>query len=355
MEENRRVFLQVWETTVRQMLTVRFTPPTMKKIPLLVLTASLALLLAGCGQKKTDDKIVLQVGHFPNITHAQALVAHQLSRQGKGWFEERLGPNVKIEWRVFNAGPSAMESLFANAVDITYVGPNPAINAYARSGGEEVRIVAGSADGGASLVVNPKLGLTKPEDFKGKRIGTPQFANTQDVACRAWLIKNGIHVTATGGDASVIPTANPDQLALFQGGKLDAVWTVEPWVSRLLREADGKIFLEQKDTVTTVLVSGVKLMKNHPDLVRKFVAAHDELTQWINAHPTEAQGLALKELQDLTHGKIDPGLISEAWGRIIFTPKLNRVSLEDFVDQAHACGFLKERLNIDRLDATAHP
>lgn len=327
----------------------------MKKFPLLVLTASLALLLAGCGPKKQDEKIVLQVGHFPNITHAQALVAHQLSRQGKGWFEERLGPDVQIEWRVFNAGPSAMESLFANAVDITYVGPNPAINAYARSNGEEVRIVAGSADGGASLVVNPKLGLTKPADFKGKRIGTPQFANTQDVACRAWLIKNGIHVTATGGDASVIPTPNPDQLPLFKTEKLDAVWTVEPWVSRLLREADGKIFLEQKDTVTTVLVSGTKLMKTHPDLVKKFVAAHAELTQWIKDHPKEAQALATREIEALTHGKIDPALIADAWGRIIFTSNLNRASLEDFVDQAFACGFLKERLNIDRLDATKHP
>ncbi|MBQ6534608.1 MAG: hypothetical protein IJI37_05505 [Opitutales bacterium] len=81
------------------------------------------------------EDIVLQIGHFPNVSHAQALVAHQLSRQGKGWYEERLGKNVKIEWRLFNAGPSAMESMFAKAVDITFVGPNPAINAFAKTRG----------------------------------------------------------------------------------------------------------------------------------------------------------------------------------------------------------------------------
>ena len=111
---------------------------------------------------------VLRVGHFPNISHAQALVAHRLSMLGKGWFEERLGKDVKIQWMLFNAGPSAMESIFAGAVDITYVGPNPAINAFAKTRGRDIRILAGAADGGASLVVNPKLGLKEPKDLRQK-------------------------------------------------------------------------------------------------------------------------------------------------------------------------------------------
>ena len=80
----------------------------------------------------------VRMGHFPNITHVQALVAHNMSRHGKGWFEQRLGPDVKIEWYVYNAGPSAMEAIFAKSIDATYVGPNPAINAYVRSRGQEI-------------------------------------------------------------------------------------------------------------------------------------------------------------------------------------------------------------------------
>ncbi len=161
----------------------------------------------------------------------QALVAHNLSRQGKGWFEERLGKDVTIEWYVYNAGPSAMEAIFAGSIDLTYVGPNPAINAYSKSAGEEVRIVAGAAYGGAALVVQPELAGKTAADFKGKTIATPQLGNTQDVAARAWLAAGGLSITQTGGDASVVPTANPDQLPLFQQKQLDAVWTVEPWVS----------------------------------------------------------------------------------------------------------------------------
>src|SRR5579871_6564189 len=99
------------------------------------------------------EKVVIRVGHFPNITHAQAMIAHGLSRAGKGWFEERLGPDVEVQWFVYNAGPSAMEAVFARSIDMTYVGPNPAVNAYLKSQGEEIRIVAGACSGGAALVV----------------------------------------------------------------------------------------------------------------------------------------------------------------------------------------------------------
>src|SRR5471032_2272883 len=133
------------------------------------------------------ESVTLRVGHFPNITHVQALVAHGLSRQGKGWFEERLGPGTKIEWFVYNAGPSAMEALFAGSIELTYVGPSPAINAYAKARGDEIRIIAGAAEGGAALVVQPDSTLRVAADFRGKKLATPQLGNTQDVAARAWL------------------------------------------------------------------------------------------------------------------------------------------------------------------------
>src|SRR5258707_13000615 len=121
----------------------------------------------------------IRVGHFPNITHAQGLIAHAMSREGKGWFEQRLGPESKIEWFVYNAGPSSMEAIFANSIDLTYVGPNPVLNAYVKSEGEEGRVIAGAANGGAALVVQGDGKLTKPQDFKGKKIPTPQFGTTK--------------------------------------------------------------------------------------------------------------------------------------------------------------------------------
>ena len=310
----------------------------------------LALLLAqaiGCSPALAEA--TLRVGHFPNVTHAQALVAHHLSRQGKGWFEARLGPGVKLEWYVYNAGPSAMEAIFAQSVDLTYVGPSPAINAYAKARGDDIRIVAGAVEGGAALVVQEDSKLTRPGDFRGKKIATPQLGNTQDVAARAWLASGGLKITLTGGDAMVVPTANPDQLALFQSKQLDAVWTVEPWVSRLESEAGGRVVVDEKDAVTTVLVSGTKLLREQRPLAQRFVAAHEELTQWIRDNPAEAQAMVREELGAEMHSEMKAELVARAWSRIVPTGAVSRAALERYVANAKAAGFLRSAPDLSRL------
>src|SRR5216117_4408596 len=214
----------------------------MKKLVLIIFLSAIACI----GQiVSAQTKTIIRFGHFPNITHAQGVIAHALTRQGKGWFEERLGPNVEIQWFTYNAGPSAMEAIFARSLDVTYVGPGPALNAYFKSNGEEIRVISGAANGGAALLVKADSPIKGPADFRGKKIATPQLGNTQDISCRAWLKAQGFKVTQLGGAVMVIPIANPDQLGLFQSGGVDAVWTVEPWVTRLEREAKAKVFLEE--------------------------------------------------------------------------------------------------------------
>ncbi len=300
----------------------------------------------------SNGQVTLRVGHFPNITHAQALVASQMSRQGKGWFEERLGPGVKLEWFVYNAGPSAMEAIFADSIDLTYVGPNPVLNAYDKSKGEEVRVVAGASAGGAALVVQADGRIAKPADFRGRRIATPQLGNTQDVACRAWLGKQGLKVTQLGGDAQVVPTANPDQLALFQRGDLDAVWTVEPWVSRLELESKGQIFLEQKDALAAVLASSVTALKDKREIVKKFVAANAELTDWINQHPDEAKALVRAALKELTKRDLPAETMDRAWPRLKFTSAVTREQFEEITKEAQSVGFLPGLSDLSRLVTT---
>jgi NitT/TauT family transport system substrate-binding protein len=291
----------------------------------------------------------IRVGHFPNVTHVQGLVAHHLSRTGKGWFEERLGKDIKIEWYVYNAGPSAIEAILAGSVDLTYVGPNPALNAYTKSNGEEIRILAGAAAGGAALVVQSDSGLKQPADFRGKTIATPQLGNTQDIACRAWLANGGLKITQTGGEAFIVPTPNPDQISLFQQRKLDAVWTVEPWVSRLEREAGGKVLLEQSKDSVTVLVSGVKFVKAKSELARKFAQAHRELTEWILAHPEEAKKIALEELSVETQAKVSADLIAQAWKRIMLRPDVSTEEFQQFVNNAQRAGFMRTTPDLARL------
>ncbi|HEV2966004.1 MAG TPA: ABC transporter substrate-binding protein, partial [Chthoniobacterales bacterium] len=303
-----------------------------------VITLSTLLVLMA-GRVSAETKI--RVGHFPNITHAQGVIAHALTRQGKGWFEQRLGPDTKIEWFVYNAGPSAMEAIFANSIDLTYVGPGPALNAYTKSHGEEIRLIAGAANGGSGLIVQPDSNLKSPADFRGKRIATPQLGNTQDISCRAWLTDGGLKITQLGGDAQVLPTQNPDQLGLFKAKKIDAVWTVEPWLSRLEEEASGKALVEEKETATTVLISSVKFLNQQRDLAKKFAQAHAELTDWIAKNPDEAQRLIKAELLEETKSDMAPQIIASAWKRIVFTSETPRTSVEKFMQNSVKAGFIK--------------
>ncbi len=308
-----------------------------------------AAALTGC-QRRTVGKNgqpVLRFGHFPNITHVQALVAHQLSRQGKGWFEERLG--VEIQWYVYNAGPSATEAIFARSLDVTYIGPSPTLNAYARSKSEDIRILAGAANGGVALLTHPKAGITTVEDFRGKTVATPQLGNTQDIDARAYFLEHGFTVTQTGGDVIILPTSNADQLPLFQRGDLNAVWAVEPWASRLELEAGAKVFLEDKETNITLLVSSAAFLNEQPELARQLVVAHRELTEWIIAHPAEARALLVAELTEQLKVAPSDAIIDRALARVELTNEISRPSLEKMAAKAQSIGYLKDLPPLDKL------
>ena len=315
-----------------------------------LLAAAICVALLGFEQiAAAEEKTIVRFGHFPNVTHAQGVIAHALSRQGRGWFEERLGPGVVVQWYVYNAGPSAMEAIFAGSLDVTYVGQGPALNAHFRSNGEEIRILGGAANGGAALLIKPDGPIKAAADFRGKKIATPQLANTQDISCRAWLKEQGFKVTLTGGDVMVVPTANPDQLALFRSGGVDAVWTVEPWVTRLERDGGAKVFLEDTKVITTWLAASVKFLREHRDLAAKMAAANRELTEWLRNHPDEAQKLLIEELKAETRTEFAPEAVAQAWQRIQFTTEVPRELIEKAVQDGKRAGFLKGSTDTSKL------
>lgn len=309
-----------------------------KLLSCLILVCAL-LAMVGCNQENPDSKVI-RIGGFPNVTHVQALVARNMTRHGEGWFERYL-PGYTLEWYTYNAGPTAMEALFGRTADLTYVGPSPALNAYAVSAGREVRLLAGAVNGGAALMVAPESGINTPADFKGRSIATPQLGNTQDVSCRAWLTKNGLRCTLEGaGDCRVAPTPNSMQLQLMKQGDIDACWTVEPWVSRLESMAGARILVQEPDVVTTVLAGRVGWLKLHPQEAATIIRAHRELTQWIIEHPEEAQTRVVEELTHLTQAPMDPELVRSAWKRLKLTDAIDQPGLEQFVKDAQSTGLL---------------
>jgi sulfonate transport system substrate-binding protein len=284
---------------------------------------------------------LLRVGYFPNINHAQAIIG-----VGRGDFQKALGPDVKVETVVFNAGPSAIEALLAKRIDATYVGSNPAINGYVVSDGKGLRIVAGAASAGAVFVVRNDSDIQSPKDLGGKKFASPQIGNTQDISLRKYIQDNGFRTTEDGGNVTVVPIANPDILTLFSKKEIDGAWVPEPWGARLVKEGNGRIFLDERDLwpngkfVTANIAVSTDYLKNNPDVIKKLLTAHVNETNWINAHKDDAIKIFNTELKKLTGKTIPEDELREGLTRLEITYDPLKLSLFRSANNAYDVGLL---------------
>ncbi|MCI0685986.1 MAG: ABC transporter substrate-binding protein [Sporichthyaceae bacterium] len=305
-------------------------------------------LLAGCGGDDSGPRAdqgpatELRLGYFANVTHAAALVGVQ-----EKLLEQRLG-TTKLTTQVFNAGPAAIEAIFGGAIDASYIGPNPAINAFVQSHGEAIRIIAGATSGGAALVVRPEI--NSAEDLRGKTVATPQLGNTQDVALRAWLADNGLQTSKTGqGDVTIqAGTENATTLQLFQDGAIDGAWLPEPWVTRLVQEAGAKVLVDEKTLwpdgrfVATHLIVATRFLEEHPQTVRALLEAHVDAVQWISEHPDQARSDVNTQIGELTGKPLPPQVLDGAWQNIEVTVDPVASSLVASAEHAAAADLIEQ-------------
>jgi NitT/TauT family transport system substrate-binding protein len=284
--------------------------------------AALSLLTAACSRvdrgadaAPAQDKgpaTELRLGYFPNVTHAPALIGLD-----KGLFEQELG-DTKLTRQEFNAGPTEVSALLGGSLDIGFIGSGPAINAYAKSNGEAVRLISGVTSGGAQLVVRPDI--TKPEDLVGKTVGTPQLGNTQDVALKKWLAEKDLT-----GEVQVTNMENAQTLDAFRGGQVQAAWLPEPWSSRLVLDAGAKVLLDEKELwpdgqfPTTVVVVRTQFLNEHPDTVKAFLRGLVRSIDYANSDKADAQATVNKQLKELTGKSLSPAVTERAWSNITLT------------------------------------
>jgi NitT/TauT family transport system substrate-binding protein len=291
---------------------------------LLATTVALSLLASACsradrGTEESDaaaqDKgaaAELRLGYFPNVTHAPALIGLE-----KGLFSKELG-DTKLTRQEFNAGPNEVAALLGGSLDIGFIGSGPAINAYAKSGGEAVRLISGVTSDGAQFVTTPDV--NSPEDLVGKTVVTPQLGNTQDVALKKWLADKGLT-----GKVQVTNMENAQTLDAFKGGQVQAAWLPEPWSSRLVLEAGAKVFLDEKTLwpdgqfPTTVVIVRTQFLNEHPETVKAFLKGLVASIDYANENEADAQAAVNTQLKTLTGKELSPATIERAWSNITLT------------------------------------
>jgi NitT/TauT family transport system substrate-binding protein len=318
----------------------------------LVLVAVCAVLLvAGCGGPGNSADGApgpapsLRLGYFANVTHAAAIVG-----LNRGYFSHELGA-TKVETQIFDAGPAAVEALFGGGLDAAYLGPSPAINAFLRSDGKAIRIIAGATSGGAQLIV--RQGINTPADLRGKTLASPELGNTQDVALRAWLSSHGLRNSVQGGgDVTIVPTKNADTLQLIKSGKLDGAWVPEPWASRLVLEAAGKELVNERDLwpggqfVTTHLIVRTDYLQRHPQTVEALLRGHVDAVQWVTQDPAGAKTVVNNAISALTGKPLKPEVVDRAWQNLTLTDDPIAASLQHSAENAATAGLTAKQADL---------
>lgn len=283
-------------------------------------------------QTGTAEAPELRLGYFANLTHALPVLG-----VANGEYQKALG-STKLTTQVFNAGPAAVEALLSGAIDATYIGPNPSINAFAKSNGEAVRVVSGATSGGAQFVVKPEV---TEDNLTGRTFATPQLGNTQDVALRYWLQQKGLSAPKSGGgDVNVQPSENSATLDLFKSGQIDGAWVPEPWASRLVLEGGGKVLVDeaslwpQGQFVTTQLLVSTKFLDAYPGTVTKLLQGQLATLAEIQSQPDAARDATNAALEGLTGKAIKPDVLARAWPNLTITVDPIATSLQ--ADQSHA-------------------
>jgi NitT/TauT family transport system substrate-binding protein len=318
----------------------------MRRLGLSLVAVVLSTLVAACGgaasQSPASQQVTLRLGHFANLTHATALVGIE-----QGLFAQSLGSNVTLKTSVFNAGPEAVTALLSGSIDASYLGPNPAVNAYVQSHGQAVRVISGATSGGASLVVKPSI--TTSEDLRGKKLSTPQLGNTQDVALRWWLGQKGLKTNVQGGgDVSIIPQDNAQTLQSFRSGQIDGAWLPEPWATRLIVEGGARQLVDERDLwpgglfATTVLAVRTDFLRAHGDVVKRLLQGQVKADLAVNRQPNESQRAANDEIGNITGKKLPDAEVSEAWSHMRFTNDPIAASVRTSADHAQKVGLLSK-------------
>lgn len=310
-----------------------------KKLRWVLVPAILAALIASgattTASAASDLPKEIRIGYFANITHAPALIAAQ-----KELWKKYL-PGVTITPFIFSAGPAAIEALKGNALDVSYIGPNPAIAGYNTTNGTLLRIVSGVTSGGAQFIT--KTSINSVADLKGKNFASPGLGGTQDVAIKAYLDSKGLKV---GKDVTVTPTENATTLTLFQKGDIDGAWVPEPWASRLVIDGKGKVFVDEKDLwtggkfTTTNIIAATSFIKKYPKAVSAIIKANIEAVSFIKKSPTEATDAVQAELLKQTGKKLSDAVIARAWPNLTFTNDPLAATLKKNADQAVEAGLL---------------
>lgn len=312
-----------------------------KSIITMALLVTMILSLTACGSTK-EEKTSVRIAYFPNITHAQAL-----TMKSKKTLEEKWKDRCDVSWKSFNAGPAEMEAIFAGEIDLGYIGPVPALSANVKSNGD-VKIISNATDAGSVLLKRKDANIQSVKELDGKKVAVPQVGNTQHLCLLHILEENGLKTTDKGGTVTVNASSNADILNLIDNGSVDAALVPEPWGTTIEKNGNAEVLLNEKevfmngDYPVAVVVASNDFMKEHPDLVKEFLEAHEETSLYINQNTGEAANIINAEIKEATGKSLETDILKSAFSRMTINTKMNKKTILEFARISNEEGFINK-------------
>lgn len=305
------------------------------------LLMALLLSITACGSKE-NGKTAVRIAYFPNITHAQAL-----TMKNQKTLENKWKDRCDVSWKSFNAGPAEMEAIFAGEIDLGYIGPVPALSANVKSGGD-VKIISNATDAGSVLLKQKGSDIQSVKDLDGKKVAIPQVGNTQHLCLLNLLEENGLKTTDQGGTVTVNASSNADIVNLIDNGSVDAALVPEPWGTTIEKKGNAEILLDETQVFmngnypVAVVVASSDFMEAHPDLVKEFLAAHEDASLYINKNPDPSMNIINAEIQEATGKSLETDILKSAFSRMKINTKLNPETILAFAKISNKEGFINQ-------------
>lgn len=303
-----------------------------------------SLLLMSCKKKDKESSTTdVRVAYFPNVTHSLALIMKE-----QGYLEEALGDSYKVSWTAFNAGPAEVEALFAQEIDLGFIGPVPAITANVKSQGE-FKIFSGSAMGAEALVIKKDSNITDIKKLIGKKIAVPQFGNTQHLALLSLLSQNNLEVGEGSSKIQIIEAENADIVNLLDRGEIDAAMVPEPWVSMIIKQSDATILIDydgfgvdSEGDSTAVVIANEEFLKKNSEVQESFIKAQKKALDYLNTNPDEAYKIIIQQIANVTGKELDSDIVKSSFSRMKLDTNIPKNSIDNFYNASVEQGFIEK-------------
>ena len=299
---------------------------------------ALAVLLSGCSSSSSTTVSsgptgLLRLGFTLNLADAPALAGLQM-----GYFQADLG-RVTFQPVPFTSNQAEVEALERGQLDAAYMDPVAAVAAWQSSPGGLIKIISGSASGGAELVV--RGGISTGRQLARTTVTAPA-GGAQQVALDWWLHQQGAPPPAS----APVTMSSVYLMNAFKSGRLAGAWEPAPADAEMAAEG-GRVLLNEASLwpggqfSTAVLVTTTRYLSAHPAAVNGLLKAQIQADTFLVTNRSDAEFEVNSELALLQGAKLPAAVLTQSFAQIAYTDNPLAASVLTEAQHAAAAGILK--------------